>query len=123
MHENLILILDEFLFPNRTNAEDLAIRMGEYDMGTTDEPLDHVERGVKTIVNHPKYRGSYSDIALQGFIDLHSLIEDYSAMEDGRDVTSICSACLYAREHQSTLDPYACLSLVREKSLNCSYKK
>ena len=51
--------------------------MGEYDMLTTDEPLDFVERKVRTTVIHPKYRGSYQDIALDSFVELHELMAQY----------------------------------------------
>ena len=59
----------------RKNVNNFYVRMGEYDMATTDEPLDFVERKVRTIVIHPKYRGSYQDIALDSFLALHNLMK------------------------------------------------
>ena len=46
-------------------------------MATTDEPLDFVERKVRTVVMHPKYRGSYQDQALDSFLALHNLVKNY----------------------------------------------
>ena len=62
----------------RINVDSLFVRMGEYDMSTTDEPLDFVERKVKTLVIHPKYQGSYQDLALNSFSKLHNLVRKHA---------------------------------------------
>ena len=47
-------------------------------MSTTDEPLDFAERKVKTLVIHPRYQGSYQDIALNSFSELHQLVRKHA---------------------------------------------
>ena len=51
--------------------------MGEYDMAIEDEPLNYVERKVKTLIIHPKYDDSYQDRALKTFALLDSLMKEY----------------------------------------------
>ena len=35
--------------------DQLLLVMGEYDLGTTDEPYEHIERSVQVIAMHPKF--------------------------------------------------------------------
>merc|ERR1711963_1070813 len=73
LNENWIITAAHCL--TETNVNNFYVRMGEYDMATIDELLDFVERKVRTIVIHPKYRGSYQDIALDSFLALHNLMK------------------------------------------------
>ena len=37
------------------SPDDLLLRMGEYDLGFTDEPQDQVDSKVQIVASHPKF--------------------------------------------------------------------
>ena len=53
------------------SPDDLLLRIGEYDLSSTDEPDNHIERKVHIVASHPKYNNETFeyDLALLRFYD------------------------------------------------------
>ena len=41
------------------SPDDLLLRMGEYDLGSTKEPQGHADRKVQIVKSHPKFGSKY----------------------------------------------------------------
>ena len=72
-----------FSFLNSVSPDDLLLRMGEYDLGSTDEPQGHVDRKVQIVASHPKFDPKTFEYDL-------ALLRFYEPVEFKPNVIPIC---------------------------------
>ena len=65
------------------SPDDLLLRMGEYDLGSTDEPQGHVDRKVQIVASHPKFDPKTFEYDL-------ALLRFYEPVEFAPNVIPIC---------------------------------
>ena len=65
------------------SPDDLLLRMGEYDLGSTDEPQGHVDRKVQIVASHPKFDPKTFEYDL-------ALLRFYEPVEFSPNVIPIC---------------------------------
>ena len=65
------------------SPDDLLLRMGEYDLGSTDEPQGHVDRKVQIVASHPKFDPKTFEYDL-------ALLRFYEPVEFKPNVIPIC---------------------------------
>ena len=59
-----------FLLLHSVSPDDLLLRMGEYNLGSTEEPQGHIDRKVQIVASHPKYSKTFEyDLALLKFYE------------------------------------------------------
>jgi len=63
--------------------DDLMLRMGEYNMGSTDEPQGHIDRKVQIVASHPKFDPKTFEYDL-------ALLRFYEPIEFQPNVVPIC---------------------------------
>ena len=71
----------EFFFSAR--PDDLLVRMGEYNLGDTNEPEGHIDRKVQIIAAHPKFDAKTYEYDL-------ALLRFYEPIEFQPNVIPIC---------------------------------
>ena len=65
------------------SPDDLLLRMGEYDLGSTEEPQGHVDRKVQIVASHPKFDPKTFEYDL-------ALLRFYEPVEFAPNVIPIC---------------------------------
>ena len=68
---------------NSVSPDDLLLRMGEYDLGSTDEPQGHIDRKVQIVASHPKFDPKTFEYDL-------ALLRFYEPVEFKPNVIPIC---------------------------------
>ena len=71
------------LIPHSVSPDDLLLRMGEYDLGSTDEPQGHIDRKVQIVASHPKFDPKTFEYDL-------ALLRFYEPVEFQPNVVPIC---------------------------------
>ena len=71
------------LLNKSVSPDDLLLRMGEYDLGSTDEPQGHVDRKVQIVASHPKFDPKTFEYDL-------ALLRFYEPVEFAPNVIPIC---------------------------------